>query len=85
VRRTDGGVWCWGGGAFGQLGDGGAANRSEAAPVGSPALIADELAAGLLHTCARRGDRVWCWGANTRGQLGDGTTIDRPRPVEVAW
>lgn len=85
VRRTDGGVWCWGGGAFGQLGDGGAANRSEAAAVGPPALVADELAAGLLHTCARKGDRVWCWGANTRGQLGDGTTIDRPRPVEIAW
>lgn len=32
-----------------------------------------ELAAGLLHTCARRADgRVLCWGRNEEHQLGDG-------------
>lgn len=82
ARRFDGAIWCWGGGEFGQLGDGSRENRSEARPIG---LVADELASGNLHTCARKGSRVWCWGANTRGQLGDGTNVDRPRPVEVPW
>ena len=36
-----------------------------------------QLAAGYLHTCARRADgEVRCWGDNGAGQLGDGVPFD---------
>ena len=43
-----------------------------------------QVAAGLLHACALKGDgTLWCWGANGSGQLGDGTFDDRAAPVPV--
>jgi alpha-tubulin suppressor-like RCC1 family protein len=82
---------CWGGNAWGQLGDGTTVDRHLPAPVRAergpgPLVEAVEVAAGGSHTCAnahRQGAnavRTFCWGANGRGQLGDHTTIDRRIP-----
>ena len=83
---TDGTAWCWGGNAFGQLGDGTVSNAAQPEPrpvVGGRAFQA--LALGRTHTCGIDLDaKLWCWGRNEAGQLGDGTTEDRTEPVEVA-
>lgn len=54
-----------------------------------PAGVVDDVAPGLVHTCALvlsdapRGNTVRCVGRNASGQLGDGTTTDRLVPAAV--
>jgi alpha-tubulin suppressor-like RCC1 family protein len=82
---TDGGLKCWGGNSFGQLGDGSTTDRPT--PVDVLSLTSDvaQVAGGLYHTCAvTLSGHAWCWGFNNHGQIGDGTTTNRPVPVEVA-
>jgi alpha-tubulin suppressor-like RCC1 family protein len=85
ARRASGTVVCWGLNSYGQLGTGTAGGASFT-PTGIAGLTdAVELAAGALHTCARRATgAVVCWGRNNYGQLGDGTTTNRTTPVTVA-
>jgi len=73
-------VECFGANDYGQLGDGG--TTASVTPVTIEGLDdVEELAAGALHTCARRANgKVACWGANTSGQLGDGTPLTLPIP-----
>ncbi len=81
---AEGGVLCWGGNYFGQLGNGSTAFSP--VPVVAAGLSAGVTAivAGDNHTCAlSRGGRVTCWGQNYYGQLGNGTTIGSSVPVEV--
>ena len=45
---------------------------------------ATDVAVGLSHSCALKGDgTLRCWGNNLLGQLGDGTATDRHSPVQV--
>lgn len=78
-----GGVWSFGAGASGQLGDGTLpTNRKSIA-----AAVANVrwLAAGDRHGLAFRQDgRMVAWGADDYGQLGDGTQINnRANPVHI--
>jgi hypothetical protein len=70
----DGTVSCWGGDDFGQLGDGGGADRPSPITValaGAPAGGATAIAAGAQHTCALALDgQIICWGRGDAGQLG---------------
>lgn len=78
-----GAVLCWGGNAFGQLGDGTTANRATPAVVAGLGPVA-RIAAGSKHTCVVTvAGAVWCWGSDADGQLGDGTTVSRSRPGVV--
>lgn len=89
VIVTGGKVRCWGGGAYGALGYGNAANRV------TPALVdpdvpgvngATQLALGIEHSCAliQTGD-ILCWGRNGYGELGLGHTNSiGDHPGEVA-
>lgn len=91
VRVAAGAVWCWGRGAYGELGSGVLLPRS-ATPVAVAGLTgATQIAAGSGHSCAVvTGGTVRCWGANDFGQLGDpsvATTLPDDRsaePVTVA-
>src|SRR5262249_39646532 len=75
ARKTDGTLWCWGGGGSGQPSQVGAATLGSAVA---------EIAVGGFHSCARKTDgTLWCWGDNSSGQLGDGTTVSKTLPVEV--
>lgn len=80
----DGAASCWGTNAYGQLGDGGTANRAEPAPV-SGGLTFRSISVGHGHACGVAADgAVHCWGRNGYGELGDGSTTNRAEPVRAA-
>jgi alpha-tubulin suppressor-like RCC1 family protein len=75
--KSDGTVWTWGYGYFGELGDGNfytTGNQGVAAPVqviGLSAAVA--IDGGSFHSLALKSDgTAWAWGAGYAGQLGDG-------------
>jgi hypothetical protein len=74
ARKSDGTVWCWGEGAFGQLGDG---RTDPGAPAPIPDLTdAVDIEAGGNHTCVRKDDgSVLCWGLGRAGQIPGGQDI----------
>lgn len=82
---SDGFVYCWGRGDFGQLGSGKFTNSSVPVKVaGISRAVA--VAAGEKHTCAVLEDRtVKCWGANYNGQFGTGSSSNTlsATPVSV--
>jgi alpha-tubulin suppressor-like RCC1 family protein len=80
-----GGLACWGGNLFGQLGDGTTRRRPTAVGVSGLGGAVSAIAAGDSHTCVlTRSGGMKCWGYNNWSQLGDGTALDRLRPVGVS-
>ncbi len=84
VLRESGGVSCWGGNEWGQLGDDSKQARNTADAVRN---LDDAIAisAGETHACAvRRGGTVACWGNGTDGQLGNGNAPSESRlPLDI--
>ena len=89
---STGGVKCWGGNRFGQLGDGSNGNQAtRTRPVDVVGLGSGVVAvsAGLSftfvgHSCAlTEVGGVKCWGYNGDGQLGNQTLDDSDVPVDV--
>lgn len=85
---SDGGVWCWGTNADGQLGlvDATGAKLEEVfVPTrltGLPKVTS--IAVGGKHTCAIDTDaHAWCWGEGGAGQIGDGGRENRVTPQKV--
>lgn len=78
----EGGAYCWGANASGQLGDGTATNRTRPVAVIGLTGITD-LVAGANHSCATIAGATMCWGQNSSAQLGDGTTVRKLTPVPV--
>ena len=76
---ANGAVWCWGYGAYGQLGIGDESNSSFAVPVvvdagAVPVTGFKSISAGYYNTCGLKTDNsVWCWGDNYYGEIGKGT------------
>ncbi|MBL7497268.1 hypothetical protein I6A84_20390 [Frankia sp. CNm7] len=67
--RSDGTVWAWGYGEYGQLGAGDQQNRFEPVRVDGLDDVV-QVAAGYHHSVAVRADgTVWAWGTNRCGQL----------------
>ncbi len=80
---TNSQVYCWGWGAYGQLGNGYSSERWKPRLVVG-GLAFDRVTAGALHTCGETtGNKAYCWGYNLAGQVGDGSTVNRFRPVAV--
>ncbi len=82
-----GGLWCWGSGAFCQLGSG-ANCASSNLPVQVVGLTSgvQAVAAGSNHTCAMANGAIYCWGYNVYGQLGQGATPDSSGvPLQVSF
>jgi alpha-tubulin suppressor-like RCC1 family protein len=80
ARLDDGAVKCWGDNASGQLGLGD--SRERATPTTAVDLgtgrQAVEIAAGLIHVCARLDNGVVkCWGDNDSRQLGIPDPLNR--------
>jgi alpha-tubulin suppressor-like RCC1 family protein len=88
LRKTatgsDYAAYCWGSDEFGQLGHGGAGDRSTPVVVSTLFEGVRQLAAGRHHSCAVKTDgTLWCWGLNNAGQLGLGDKVDRETPQQV--
>ncbi|MGI6612082.1 MAG: IPT/TIG domain-containing protein [Candidatus Nanosyncoccaceae bacterium] len=83
--NSQGRVYCWGNGGFGQLGNGSTADRTTPVAVSSTATFT-ALSMGYWHTCglASGVSRPYCWGQGTYGQLGNGSTANRSTPVLVS-
>ena len=82
--KTDGSLWTWGNNNYGQLGDGGTADRTSPIQIGSDKDWAF-VSAGSNHTLALKTDSsLWVWGSNEYGLLGlgDDPTIKR-EPVRL--
>jgi len=81
--KLDGGLWCWGGGASGQLGLG--SNTNQVSPTQVGAATWTTVSAGMAYTCGvQSAGTLWCWGANEHSQLGNGGTTGRRSPVRIA-
>ncbi|ACY13689.1 chromosome condensation regulator [Haliangium ochraceum] len=85
----DGGVRCWGQGAYGALGQGTTDDWGDDAGETPGALASDvatgghvvDIAAGARHTCALLSSSgLTCWGAGSAGRLGYGDDGDRNAP-----
>ena len=79
---ADGVAYCWGGGEYGQIGNGemGSNNYSaEPVPVLS-SLRYSTLSAGGLHTCGVSSTATLCWGS---GPLGNAVTGVSTTPVAI--
>ena len=83
--KTDGSLWAWGYGGYGQFGDGTTTTtRRKPGRVGSANNWAS-IACGGSHTAALKTDgTLWNWGYNNTGQLGNGTTTQSASPVQVS-
>ena len=79
--KTDGTLWTWGAGTFGQLGDNTVTNKST--PVTTFAGGTNwKQVSGSYHTAAIKTDgTLWTWGLGTSGQLGDNTITSKSTPV----
>ncbi|MBI5496561.1 MAG: hypothetical protein HY904_16180 [Deltaproteobacteria bacterium] len=75
----DGGVTCWGGNAFGQLGTVSASPAPAVVPGLQPAQA---ITVGFGHACALAGGTAWCWGYADRGALGTGSMTTQPGLIE---
>jgi len=80
---SSGGVMCWGGNKYGQLGNGNDQDASVAAPVVGLNNV-QALSVGGANACAVTVDgKVYCWGDNEFGELGNGATENSNVPVKA--
>lgn len=80
---SNGGVWCWGDNAWGQLGDGTRVHRFAPVQVSGLSTAASVAVASTVGCALLASGTVSCWGDNSAGQLGDGTTMPRSGVVAV--
>jgi len=81
---STGGVKCWGGNAYGELGDNTTTERWAPTQVSGLTSGVTALTSGQFHMCALQSSgAVKCWGSNADGRLGDGTYTQRNVPTQV--
>jgi alpha-tubulin suppressor-like RCC1 family protein len=88
LALTPTGVYAWGGGGWGKLGDGSYIDRRTPVQVHGVDNIGfltgvTSIAAGTNHSLALTPTGVYTWGTNTAGQLGVGNSDFTVTPVQV--
>jgi alpha-tubulin suppressor-like RCC1 family protein len=83
ARTTNGSLYCWGHGAFGQVGNFKNELVNSRPVLVLPSGVSSVTAGGNFACVLYANSSVLCFGRNSYGQLGDGTTLDRNRPVQV--
>ena len=79
--KTDGTLWTWGRGNYGQLGDNTTITKSTPVTTFAGGTNWKQVSGGY-HTAAIKTDgTLWVWGSGINGQLGDNTTITKSTPV----
>jgi alpha-tubulin suppressor-like RCC1 family protein len=81
--KTDGTLWIWGNGFFGQLGTNGITDRSTPVTTFAGGTNWKQVSAGEEHTAAIKTDgTLWTWGAGGSGRLGNAVILgNRSTPV----
>jgi alpha-tubulin suppressor-like RCC1 family protein len=77
-----GGLWTWGNGAIGQLGDNTAVNKSSPVKIGSSSWSIVSAGVQVAFGITTAG-ALYAWGYNNVGQLGDGTTVAKSSPIQI--
>lgn len=81
--KTNGTMWSWGSGLYGELGLGNTNNYQSPQQIGSGTTWT-QVSAGVDHSAAIKSDgTIWTWGRNNYGQLGHGDTTQRNSPTQI--
>src|SRR6185295_17842891 len=81
--RSDHTVWVWGKNNYGEIGDGGAVDRTNPVQVTTLSNIV-AVSGGDWHSSALDSSgMIWKWGRNDTGQLGMGTAESSQHPLPV--
>jgi alpha-tubulin suppressor-like RCC1 family protein len=80
--KTDGTLWVWGAGGYGQLGNFANTNRNTPVTTFAGGTTWKQVSCGEAYTAAIKTDgSLWTWGRNNAGQLSVNDTINRNTPV----
>ena len=83
--KTDGTLWGWGSGSFGELGNNAIIDRSSPVQTVSGGTNWKSISNSFGATFAIKTDgTLWVWGQNPDGQLGLGDRISRSTPTQMA-
>ena len=82
--KTDGTLWVWGMGLYGQLGTNTGADFNSPVQTVAGGTNWKSVSAGYFWSAAVKTDgTLWTWGANNYGQLGDNTVIRAFTPQQT--
>ena len=82
--KTDGTLWTWGLGSYGQLGNNTTTLVSSPIQTVAGGTNWKQVACGSTYTAAVKTDgTLWLWGDNNAGQLGDNTKVHRSSPIQT--
>ena len=81
--KTDGTLWGWGNGSYGQIGDGTATTKSTPIQIAGTTWKQVDKGNNYKSNAIKTDGTLWTWGQNSYGELGDGTTTDRSSPVQT--
>jgi alpha-tubulin suppressor-like RCC1 family protein len=82
--KTDGSLWTWGYGGYGQLGNNSIASQSSPIQTISGGTSWRMVSAGDSHTSAIKTDgSLWLWGAGGLGRLGNNAITNQSSPIQT--
>ena len=81
--KTDGTLWAWGSGYFGNLGLGNTTNYSSPKQVGALTAWSKVSGNNNFSIALKTNGTLWTWGRNNVGQLGQNNLTNLSSPVQV--